>query len=142
MFSDARRMRALTGYDSVNVTVGDMRAQSIRGAMQPSREIGGDLPMIVTDSASASIPIFPRDAHDSAIADALLRTPSSTMLQQLREAGVRSTLRVPFRSDGISGEFRLESRRAREPNFEVHAAAELFAQLFAMRLEIDRLKRG
>jgi hypothetical protein len=26
------------------------------------------------------------------------------------------------------------------PSFEVHAAAELFAQLFAMRLEIDRLK--
>jgi hypothetical protein len=28
----------------------------------------------------------------------------------------------------------------RRPSFELHAAAELFAQLFAMRLEIDRLK--
>jgi len=38
------------------------------------------------------------------------------------------------------GEFRMAHTRPRVPSFEVHAAAELFAQLFAMRLEIDRLK--
>ena len=43
---------------------------------------------------------------------------------------------------GVEGEFRCENRTPREPSFELHAAAELFAQLFAMRFEIDRLKSG
>jgi hypothetical protein len=49
-------------------------------------------------------------------------------------------VRVSFSSDGLSGEFRCDSRAPREPSFELHAAAELFAQLFAMRLRIDRLR--
>ena len=60
----------------------------------------------------------------------------SSDVQALRDAGIRSSMRVRFNG----GEFRCDSRRPREPNFEVHAAAELFAELFAMRLEIDRLK--
>jgi light-regulated signal transduction histidine kinase (bacteriophytochrome) len=138
----ARRMRALTGYDRVTLTVGDRRAQSSRGAMQPSSEVDGNLPMIVADTALPAVRCFPGNAHECSVGEALLRSPDAAVLQQLRQAGVRSTLRVPFRSDGISGEFRCQSRRPSEPNFEVHAAAELFAQLFAMRLEIDRLKRG
>jgi hypothetical protein len=59
-------------------------------------------------------------------------------LGSLREAEVRAMMRVGFGG----GEFRCDSRRPREPRLEVHAAAELFAQLFAMRLEIDRLKAG
>ena len=43
-----------------------------------------------------------------------------------------------FRFSGTAeGEFRCESRTPRNPNFELHAAAELFAQLFAMRLALD-----
>jgi hypothetical protein len=49
-------------------------------------------------------------------------------------------MRVPFSVDGLEGEFRCDSRLPRAASFELHAAAELFAQLFAMRLEIDRLK--
>ena len=59
-----------------------------------------------------------------------------------RSEGVRAILRVPFSVDDVSGEFRCDCRKAREVNFEMHAAAELFAQLFAMRLEIDRFKNG
>jgi light-regulated signal transduction histidine kinase (bacteriophytochrome) len=55
---------------------------------------------------------------------------------------VRASLSIPFAVDEISGEFRCESRSTRPPNFELHAAAELFAQLFAMRLEIDRIRRA
>jgi light-regulated signal transduction histidine kinase (bacteriophytochrome) len=51
-------------------------------------------------------------------------------------------MRVPFNVDDLHGEFRCESRTPREPSFELHAAAELFAQLFAMRLEIDHLRNG
>ena len=70
-----------------------------------------------------------------------MRSPDSRQLKQLREAGVRSMLSVPIRLDGQPiGQFRCESRKANAP-FELHAA-ELFAQLFAQRLEIDRLKGG
>ena len=58
----------------------------------------------------------------------------------LRDQGIRASMRVPFAYDGIGGEFRCDSRTPREPCFEMHAAAELFAQLFAMQLEIDRLR--
>jgi len=138
----ARRMRALTGYDRVSVTVGQRRAQSSRRAMQPTAEASGDLPMIVADAALPGVRCFPRDTHDSSVGDALLRSPRPSELRQLREAGSLSALCVPFDSDGVAGEFRCESREPRAPSFEVHAAAELFAQMFAMRLEIDRLKRG
>jgi light-regulated signal transduction histidine kinase (bacteriophytochrome) len=50
-------------------------------------------------------------------------------------------MRIPVVRDGKRlGEFRLAHTRPRAPSFELHAAAELFAQLFAMQLEIDRLK--
>jgi light-regulated signal transduction histidine kinase (bacteriophytochrome) len=50
-------------------------------------------------------------------------------------------MRIPIVRDGSTiGEFRLAHTTPRRPSFELHAAAELFAQLFAMRLEIDRLK--
>jgi light-regulated signal transduction histidine kinase (bacteriophytochrome) len=52
-------------------------------------------------------------------------------------------MRVPVMLEGTNvGEFRLAHTTPRRPSFELHAAAELFAQLFAMRLEIDRLKNG
>jgi light-regulated signal transduction histidine kinase (bacteriophytochrome) len=72
----------------------------------------------------------------------LLRAPDRTALDQLRKEGVRASLRVPFQVDNLNGEFRCDCRTARETNFELHAAAELFAQLFAMRLEIDQLKNS
>jgi hypothetical protein len=46
--------------------------------------------------------------------------------------------RVPFSADGLDCEFCCESRTPRPANFELHAAAELFAQMFAMRLAIDK----
>jgi hypothetical protein len=46
-------------------------------------------------------------------------------------------LRIPFSAGGLACEFCCESRSPREPSFELHAAAELFAQMFAMRLAID-----
>jgi hypothetical protein len=50
---------------------------------------------------------------------------------------VRALVRVPFCADGLDCDFWCESRSARDPNFELHAAAELFAQMFAMRLAMD-----
>jgi light-regulated signal transduction histidine kinase (bacteriophytochrome) len=136
----ARRMRALTGYDRVTLTCGDNRAESARGAFSGPADMTADLPLLIFDVEAAPVPVFPRGAQDSAAQDAVMRAAGEPELDGLRETGTRSVMRVPFSSDGWDGEFRCDSRVAREPSFELHAAAELFAQLFAMRLEIDSQK--
>jgi light-regulated signal transduction histidine kinase (bacteriophytochrome) len=134
----ARRMRALTGYDRVTLICGDDRAESSRGAFAGPCDLSADVPAIVADTEGPSISIFPRD-EDTSVPDALMRSPDRGALTN---AGVRSAMRVPFSVDGLTGEFRCESRTPRPASFELHAAAELFAQLFALRLEIDHLKNG
>lgn len=131
----ARRMRALTGYDRVTIFLGDKRFESSRGTYPGPAERDADLPFLVADSESEPIAVFPRNLDDTSIAAALLKADK---LQVLRDAGVRSMMRVMFEG----GEFRCDHRRPREPNLEAHAAAELFAHTFAMRLEIDRLRAG
>ncbi len=136
----ARRMRALTGYDRVTLTCGDHRAESSRGAFNAASKLAADLPPIVADCAAGAIHVFPRQPEESSLGSALLRSCHSAQGAALEKDGVRACLSIPFSVDGISGEFRCESRTAREPSFELHAAAELFAQLFAMRLHIDQLR--
>ena len=138
----ARRMRALTGYDRVTLIYGDQRAESSRGAFQSATNVDDDLPAIVADANSQGVALFPRDTDESSAHDALMRTCDPHATESLRNQGIRASLRIPFAADGISGEFRCDSRTPREPSFELHAAAELFAQLFAMRLEIDRLRKN
>lgn len=135
----ARRMRALTGYDCVTLSLGDERAQSSRGWPADVADLPSGLPRFVADTEAAPIGVFPRASNDSAFACAVMREPGGEALDACRHAGIRASLRVPFDAAGAEGEFRCDSRTAREPNFELHAAAELFAILFAMRLEIDRL---
>ena len=136
----ARRMRALTGYDRVTLLCGDARAESSRGAFAAPSSMSDDLPPIVSDCDGDPVSIFPRTPDETSADEALLRSCNEAVKAALRKDGVRASLRVPFSVDGISGEFRCESRAPRDPSFELHAAAELFAQLFAMRLEIDKLK--
>jgi light-regulated signal transduction histidine kinase (bacteriophytochrome) len=136
----ARRMRALTGYDCVTLLSGDKRAQSNRGALGGSSAADFDVPTIITDVEASAIALFPRDDDDSSAGAALLRACNAETRSKLLACDVRASLTIPFKGDGVEGEFRCENRTSREPSFELHAAAELFAQLFAMRLEIDRLK--
>jgi light-regulated signal transduction histidine kinase (bacteriophytochrome) len=136
----ARRMRALTGCDHCLVVCGERSAHSSRGSASAPGAIP-ELPAIVADTAAAPVPIFPRKPGDGAIANALLRSPSAASLQHLRDQGIASAISVPLSLDGQpSGVIRCQSASAIEPSFEVHAAAELFAQMFALRLEIDRLR--
>jgi hypothetical protein len=137
----ARRMRALTGFDRVTLTCGGQRAESSRGSFAgpPS---SGDLSPIICDTGGSAVPIFPRENEDEAARSALLRAPDPETLDGLEAAGIRSLLRVPFSGGGSEGEFRCESRTPRGPSFEIHAAAELFAQMVALRLEMDQLREG
>jgi light-regulated signal transduction histidine kinase (bacteriophytochrome) len=136
----ARRMRALTGYDRVTVMCGDERVESSRGSFAGAADMRADVPTIVADTEAGAVPLFPRGEHDSSAGAALLSAAKASALDALTASGVRSVLRVPFDCDGLVGEFRCDCRTPREPSFELHAAAELFAQLFAMRLRIDDLR--
>lgn len=137
----ARRLRALTGYDRVTLAWGERSAESTRGAFDAVRIEAENLPIILTDTMADAVAIFPRDDADSAASGALMHACDEADRASLADGGIRACIRIPFVADAIAGEFRCDSRRAREPSFEMHAAAELFAQLFAMRLEIDRLRR-
>ena len=128
----ARRMRALTGFDHVTLSLGEERVESNRGR-QPAPSIAGELPPIVADSSAQSVLLFPRS--DEPIQHALLRAPAAELLDQLQSAGVKSALRVPVvRAGETIGEFRCYNRAVQPPSFEQHAAAGLFAQMFGMIL--------
>lgn len=138
----ARRMRALTGYDRVTLKCGEHRAESSRGSFPGAAQFSHDVPAILTDIGAPSIAVFPRRSEETSVSAALLRSPSEPTLSQLQRERVCASLCVPFSIDDLSGEFRCDCRAPRTPRFELHAAAELFAQLFAMRLEIDRFRNS
>ena len=130
----ARRMRALTGFDRVTLTLSGGTIDSSR-SKYPELSISGELPAIVADSACEPVALFPRQSDDRDIEHALLRSPSAGQLGELRDSDVRSVLTVPIVRDGETiGTFRCDNRTVRPPSFELHAAAELFAQVFAMQL--------
>ncbi|HEU5286240.1 MAG TPA: GAF domain-containing protein [Sphingomicrobium sp.] len=140
----ARRVRALTGCDRALILcrddAGERSAHSSRGRFGDS-SIVPDLPAIVADAAAAPVPLFPRKAGGASIAGALLRSPSAGTLQRLGEQEIASAISVPLSVEGRElGIIQCHSRSARAPRLELHAAAELFAQSFALRLEIDRLR--
>jgi len=131
----ARRMRALTGFDRVTLNWADQRAESSRGNfIGPARALA-DLPPIVSDCDGAAVDLYPAERGQPSAIGAVLRAPSGGARTGLREQGVEAALSVAFSAGGRKGEFRADSRTRREPGFELHAAAELFAQIFAMRLE-------
>lgn len=140
----ARRMRALTGFDRVTVTIGSEQAHSSRGNFaggDPS-EVSLNLPPLVSDSQESLVSLFPRTPDDRVPERALLRSPSPQQLDDLRARGIRSILTVPISLDGQpAGRIECEDRKPRRPDLEMHAAAELFAQMLAMRLELSGLRR-
>ena len=123
-------------YDRVALTCGDRRAISSRGSFAAASD-PTDLPIIIADVASEGVAVFPRETDETSIDAALLRAPTMQQREGLTAQGIKAILRVPFKADGLSCEFCCENRSPRQPSFELHAAAELFAQMFAMRLAID-----
>jgi light-regulated signal transduction histidine kinase (bacteriophytochrome) len=138
--SAARCMRALTGYDRVTLACGERFAESSRGSFAAPAGVDDELPSMLCDCDCAPVPLFPRRHNDTAASRCLLRIAGADAVERLHAQGVRAALTVPI-ADGkdIIGHFRCDSRTPRAPNFELHAAAELFAQMFAMRLAIDEL---
>jgi len=134
----ARRMRALTGLDRVTLECAGQRIESCSAGARFGSIDGKDGPRLLADAAAPPVPIFPRGS--GGLDPALLRAPSSGQRDALARAGVAATLRVPMVRGGAEvGSFRCDNRTPRGCGFETYAAAELFAQMFALQLEIDRL---
>lgn len=141
----ARRMRALTGFDHVEIRLSgagiDETATSSRGT-PPTFDFETSAlehSLIIPDTSARPVPMFPRDASSDVAERALFRSPPSSGLAKLQEQGVSSVLTVPIKSDReVLGAFICTHGSAIEPNLEVHAAAELFAQVLAMRLQLRR----
>lgn len=139
----ARRMRALTAFDRVTLLVGETKATSSRTGVPfragANESLSDGFPALVPHSTDGGVSVFPRVDEDSALPIALLRAPSADQTAELGDRGFASTMRIPVTigTDKI-GEFRLAHTSPRQPSFELHAAAELFAQMFALQLELDR----
>lgn len=136
-----RRLRALSGFDRVVASFGEgsdrLQSESHRGSFAPPGSLSedGGLPPIVADSGAQPVPVFPRTSEGAA-GRALLRAPTEAQREELKQRSVASALTVPILSGGdAKGWLRCESRAPRAPNFELHAAAELFAQIFAIRFD-------
>lgn len=140
----ARRVRALTGSDQCLLVCSDGGRE--RGAHSSRGNLGKpglvpDLPPIVADTSASPVPVFPRRPADGSIGRALLRSPPAAALQRLRDQGIGSAMSIPLSFEGRgTGIIQCHSRSARAPNLELHAAAELFAEMLTLRLEVDRLR--
>ena len=139
-------MRALTGYDRVTLRLRRSSApSSSRGAFAgASATLSGDLPAIIADTRGQPPSRSSRGDEDASIADALDALADAEQLHAAsRTRAFASTHARAVHVDGnASASSAATVARRAQPSFELHAAAELFAQLFAMRLEIDRLKNG
>lgn len=134
-----RRMRALTGFDRVTLILSGgnrtHRCDSSRSKFAASAK-GLPLPGIVGDVSAKSVSIFPVEKGDTAIGQALMRALTPDEREELELNEVRSALCVPLARQGRQmGFFRFESRTPRAPSLELHAAAELFAQMVGIELE-------
>ena len=133
----ARRMRALCGFDRVLLASDDghVRADCSRSSFRARGSADlHDFPVIIADTNATPVPVHPRSPDPGASAGALLRAPSPQQTELLKGLGVRSMLNVPIiHDDHVTGIFSCDSQSVVQPCFETHAAAELFAQVYAMQ---------
>ncbi|WP_310468895.1 GAF domain-containing protein [Sphingomonas sp.] len=137
----ARRMRALTGFDRVTLECGGERVESGRaGARFAAPGDAASGPKLLAAADCAAVPMFPRKPAAAPIDCTLLCAPSATQAEQMVSQGIIASLRVAMvRAGQTVGHFKCDNAAPRACGFETYAAAELFAQMFALQLEIDRL---
>jgi light-regulated signal transduction histidine kinase (bacteriophytochrome) len=141
MEAAVRRMRALTGFDRATFLKGRYKATSSRSGVPfppgANASLSAHLPMLISDQRAAPVPIFPH-GPGKVSASALFRAPTADECAALAERTIASTMRIPVAIDGKQiGEFRCAHVTPRKPSLEMHAAAELFAQMVALRLALD-----
>ncbi|MDQ3077575.1 MAG: GAF domain-containing protein [Pseudomonadota bacterium] len=163
----ARQVRALTGFDRILITrfdrdgsrevvaecerggIGSFLGTRISAELMPADERARFLraPLhVIADVDSEPVPIVPRldtGGEPLDLSRSMLRCASAARLEHLRSMGARASISVALLVDGdLWGMIECHHHTPRRPTFERRSMAELFAQMFAMRIEIAELKRG
>ncbi|QIK96336.1 GAF domain-containing protein [Sphingomonas sp. HDW15A] len=161
----ARQVRALTGFDRVMVyrfdadgsgeVVGEHAKSGIGsffGLHYPHTDIPKQarelytrsLLRVITDIDSMPVPIVPTLDENRKPIDlslSVLRSVSPIHIEYLRNMGVRASMSISILVDGkLWGLIACHHYSPRCPGFERRSVAELFAQMFAMRIE-SRLRQ-
>ena len=130
----ADRLRSLRS--SASATIATSAAPQALAAMlsAPASEIA-DLPPIVADAKAAPVPLFPRKPQRPVSRPRPCCASPSRRVRETTSAssGIRAADARPAVGGGRTGRHASvrKPHAARTPNFELHAAAELFAQMFA-----------
>ncbi|MBZ8133134.1 HWE histidine kinase domain-containing protein [Afifella sp. IM 167] len=156
----ARQVRALTGFDRVMVYrfdeegAGEVMAEAVRpgigsflGLHYPASDIPAqarilylrNLFRIIADVNAEPVPVVPAlDAKGRPLdlSMSILRAVSSIHIEYLKNMGVAASLSISIVVEGrLWGLFACHHYKPLLPSFERRSVAELFAQLFASRLE-------
>ena len=156
----ARQVRALTGFDRVMVyrfdsdgsgTVVAEAARSGIGSFMDLRYPATDIPAqarklyirnpfrIISDVAAEPVAILPKLDERGAPIDlslSILRAVSPIHIEYLTNMGVGASLSISIIVDEkLWGLFACHHYSARRPDFERRSVAELFGQMFALKLE-------
>lgn len=156
----ARQVRALTGFDRVMVYrfdadgSGVVVAESARagiGSFLDLRYPASDIPKqaralyvrtpfrVIADVDATPVPIVPRRDETGAPIDlslSVLRSVSPIHIEYLKNMGVGASLSISIIVEGaLWGLFACHHYSARCPSFERRSIAELFGQMFALKLE-------
>ncbi|MDG2523265.1 HWE histidine kinase domain-containing protein [Caulobacter segnis] len=156
----ARLIRALSGFDRVMVyqfdqdKSGEVVAEAVRpgigsflGLHYPSNDIPvqaralykRNLLRVITDINATPVPVLP--ALDEAgkpldLSLSIMRSVSPIHIEYLRNMGVGASMSISIIVDGeLWGLFACHHYGTLRPSFELRSVCELFAQMFAMRLE-------
>ncbi|RZJ37871.1 MAG: GAF domain-containing protein, partial [Brevundimonas sp.] len=156
----ARQVRALIGFDRVMVYrfgadgSGEVVAEAVRagigkfmGLHYPATDIPAqarelyrrNLLRIIADVNATPVPIAPQRDETGQPLDlslSVLRSVSPIHIEYLKNMGVDASLSISIIVDGkLWGLFACHHYSPRCPTFERRSVAELFAQMFSMRLE-------
>jgi len=156
----ARQVRALTGFDRVMVYrfdadgSGVVVAEAARagiGSFLDLRYPASDIPQqarklylrtpfrIIADVNATPVPIVPQRDERGAPIDlslSVLRSVSPIHIEYLKNMGVGASLSISIIVEGqLWGLFACHHYAARCPSFERRSLAELFGQMFALKLE-------
>jgi len=141
-------LRALTGFDSVTIFRLDEHgrgvriAEEARGAPIRANHCPPPLTRIVADAARSGSPLEP-EAPSSLVEHALLRGIGTGEVHSADAPEASASLCVPLASAGIPwGIAVCLNRRPRQPTLDRIAAAELFADMLAMRAELCEARAG
>ncbi|WP_395942916.1 HWE histidine kinase domain-containing protein [Brevundimonas sp.] len=156
----ARQVRALTGFDRVMVYrfapdgSGEVVAEAVRagigrfiGLRYPASDIPAqarelyrrNLLRIIADVNATPIAIIPQRDETGKPLDlslAVLRSVSPIHIEYLKNMGVEASMSISIIVEGrLWGLFACHHYAPKCPSFERRSVSELFAQMFAMRLE-------